>query len=339
MKNETREESERGWMVDKKKKEEISGKIRKWLGMHKKQIWITGMTAAAFMAAAGLLLCALRTAPLPADRTAASRETIVKVTSGESDTGAAAESEQSTEPVSRNSPEPDSRQKSGPETELTPRPGKSEPETELTPRPGKSGPETELTPKPEKIAVPETTPAEKLQTPAPEKEAAAPPAEAQEAALPAKAQEEALDAEAQETALPPAENPAVPAAHEHDWVPVTVTVHRDAVTHTVHHDAETEMVHHEPVTHEEPVYEYRTICNTCGEDITGHIPDHIGPVCQGSYSVQQVQTGVNIVTDTEAFDEEIVVRNAWDETVVDREAFDETVTAGWRCSICGIMKE
>ena len=99
------------------------------------------------------------------------------------------------------------------------------------------------------------------------------------------------------------------------------------------------MVHHEPVTHEEPVYEYRTICNTCGEDITGHIPDHIGPVCQGSYSVQQVQTGVNIVTDTEAFDEEIMVRNAWDETVVDREAFDETVTAGWRCSICGIMKE
>ena len=317
MKNETREESERGRMVDKKKKEEMPGKIREWLGMHKKQIWITGMTAAAFMAAAGLLLCALRTAPLPADRTAAARETIVKVTSGESDTGAVSESGQSTEPVSRNSPEPDSRQKSGPETEPAP-------------KPEKSGPETEPTPKPEKAAVPETTPAEKLQTPAPEKEAAAPPAEAQEAAP---------HAEAQETAPSPTESPAVPAAHEHDWVPVTVTVHRDAVTHTVHHDAETEMVHHEPVTHEEPVYEYRTICNTCGEDITGHIPDHIGPVCQGSYSVQQVQTGVNIVTDTEAFDEEIVVRNAWDETVVDREAFDETVTAGWRCSICGIMKE
>ena len=73
--------------------------------------------------------------------------------------------------------------------------------------------------------------------------------------------------------------------------------------------------------------------------ITGQIPDHIGPVCQGSYSVQQVQTGINIVTDKEAYDEETVVRNAWDEIVVDQEARDEVITAGYRCSTCGEMKE
>jgi len=93
------------------------------------------------------------------------------------------------------------------------------------------------------------------------------------------------------------------------------------------------------VTHEEPVYEFRTICNSCGADITGHIPDHIGPVCQGSYSAQQVQTGVNVVTDQEAYDEEVVVKEAWDETVTDQEAYDDVVTTGYRCSTCGAMQQ
>lgn len=133
--------------------------------------------------------------------------------------------------------------------------------------------------------------------------------------------------------------PAPEPAHEHTWVPVTVTIHHDAVTHTVHHDAVTQTVHHDAVTHEEPVYEFRTICNTCGADITGHIPDHIGSVCIGTYGVQQVQTGVNVVTDQEAYDEEVIIQEAWDETVTDQAAYDDVVTTGYRCSICGAAKQ
>ena len=65
------------------------------------------------------------------------------------------------------------------------------------------------------------------------------------------------------------------------------------------------------------MYEFRTVCNSCGADITGHIPDHIGTVCQGSYGAQQIQTWVNVVTDQEAYDEEVVVKEARDETVTD----------------------
>ena len=168
----------------------------------------------------------------------------------------------------------------------------------------------------------------------------------------AEAVEPPVQASDNDTALPPVPE-AVPAAapvsvqepvepvtepvHQHSWEPVTATTHHDAVTHTVHHDAITQKVHHDAVTHEEPVYEYRTICNTCGADITGHIPDHIGPVCQGSYSAQQVQTGVNVITDAEAYDEEVAVTEAWDETIVDQEAYDDVVTIGYRCTECGTI--
>ena len=190
---------------------------------------------------------------------------------------------------------------------------------------------------PEPSAVPEKT-----ETPAPRKNPG--PSvipEKTETPVPENPEMTAVREEEEQAAAadPPEDHPEAASVHEHTWVPVTVTVHRDAVTHTVHHDAVTQTVHHDAVTHEEPVYEYRTICNSCGEDITGQIPDHIGPVCQGSYSVQQVQTGINIVTDKEAYDEETVVRNAWDEIVVDQEARDEVITAGYRCSTCGEMKE
>ena len=133
--------------------------------------------------------------------------------------------------------------------------------------------------------------------------------------------------------------PAPERPHVHDWIPITATVHRDAVTHTVHHDPVTETVHHEAAVHEEPVYEYRAICDTCGADITGAVQDHIGPVCQGSYTMQKIQTGVNIITDLDPYDEEVVIRAAWDETVVDQEAHDEVITAGYRCSRCGAVKD
>ena len=126
--------------------------------------------------------------------------------------------------------------------------------------------------------------------------------------------------------------------HEHDWVPVTVTVHHDAVTHTVRHDAITRTIHHDAAFHEEPIYELRTICNTCGEDITGHIEEHTGLVCGGSYNELQIQTGVNIVTDNEAYDEEVIEKEAWDERIIDRAAYDDIITTGYRCSICGEEK-
>ena len=154
--------------------------------------------------------------------------------------------------------------------------------------------------------------------------------------------QESQPAAAPQPAAQPVQPEATPApepVHEHTWVPITVSIHHDAVTHTVHHDAVTQTVHHDAVTHEEPVYEFRTICNTCGADITGHIPDHIGSVCLGSYGVQQVQTGVNVVTDQEAYDEEVAVQDAWDETVTDQAAYDDVVTTGYRCSTCGMTRQ
>ena len=180
------------------------------------------------------------------------------------------------------------------------------------------------TAKPQTAATNDTAEADERPAPAVDNDTApAPVPEAVPAAAPAPVQK-------------PGEPVSEP-AHQHSWEPVTVTIHHDAVTHTVHHDAVTQTVHHDAVTHEEPVYEYRTICNTCGADITGHIPDHIGPVCQGSYSAQQVQTGVNVITDTEAYDEEVVVTEAWDETIVDQEAYDDVVTTGYRCTECGTI--
>ena len=195
------------------------------------------------------------------------------------------------------------------------------------------------TAKPQTAATNDTAEADERPAPAADNGTAPAPApEAVPAAAPAPVQKPVEPAAAPVPVQEPAEPVSEP-AHQHSWEPVTVTIHHDAVTHTVHHDAVTQTVHHDAVTHEEPVYEYRTICNTCGADITGHIPDHIGPICQGSYSAQQVQTGMNMITDTEAYDEEVVVTEAWDETIVDQEAYDDVVTTGYRCSECGSVKQ
>lgn len=179
----------------------------------------------------------------------------------------------------------------------------------------------------------------KAQTPAVSDtpEPTAVPAAAEQPAVPASAPIQ--NAEPQQPASVQESAPVPELVHEHIWVPITVTIHHDAVTHVVHHDAVTQTVHHDAVTHEEPVYDFRTICNTCGADITGHIPDHIGSVCLGTYGVQQVQTGVNVVTDQEAYDEEVVVQEAWDETVTDQAAYDDVVTTGYRCSTCGVTRQ
>lgn len=127
--------------------------------------------------------------------------------------------------------------------------------------------------------------------------------------------------------------------HVHNWQAVTTTVHHDAVTHTVHHDAVYTTVHHDQVTHEEPVYEWRTFCYKCGADITGHLADHADAGCRSSYYTDYVQTGTETVVDQAAWDEQVCTQEAWDETIVDQEAWDETVVTGYRCSGCGAVKE
>ncbi len=126
--------------------------------------------------------------------------------------------------------------------------------------------------------------------------------------------------------------------HVHSWTPVQVTIHHDAVTHTVHHDAVYQTVHHDAVTEERPVYEDRTLCNTCGADITQQIMDHIGIVCDGAYHNEYVQTGTNVVVVQAAYDEQVVAQAAYDETVVDQAAYDDVVTTGYKCSSCGATK-
>lgn len=300
---------------------EIVDKTGKWLGTHKKPAVLTCLATAAVAAAAGVILCALRSAPLPTDTAAAAQRAISIAVSEKTDS----------------EPEASSRFAAGSEASSASSSGAERAFSDHSGTETSSGNIDGTERKQDKTQKQESH--EKTKPPA---ESAGSTGSGTEESRPRTVKAEEVTGTEQpsrqeDKKTENTEN-TVP-QHEHNWVPVTVTVHRDAVTHTVHHDAETEIVHHDPVTHEEPVYEYRTICNTCGEDITGQIPDHIGPVCQGSYSMQQVQTGVNIVTDTEAFDEEVVVRNAWDETVVDQEARDETVTAGWRCSVCGQMKD
>lgn len=100
--------------------------------------------------------------------------------------------------------------------------------------------------------------------------------------------------------------------HTHNWVAQTTVVHHDAQYKTVHHDA---------------VYDYRSICNGCGADITGNVDAHMqdallnGNTACGAYHTENV-----------------LVSNAWDEQVLVSPAWDETITTGYACSGCGAVK-
>ena len=274
----------------------IIEKTGHWIKAHGKLFVCTGIVCAVLVVLTGLLLCALMKSPFPADREAAIQEAVSVVESREETIETERQKvEQENETILS---EPD-------EPGQTPVPATPEP----TPVPATPEPTSvPTTPEPTSVpATPEPTSVPAAPEPTPVPEAVESGTETQQAAP----------------------------AHEHSWVPITAVVHHEAATHIIHHDAEVQMVHHDAVTHEEPVYELRTICNTCGADITGMVPDHIGPVCRGSYSVQQIQTGINMVVDQDAFDEEITVRDAWDETVVDRDAYDEEITTGYRCRECG----
>lgn len=94
------------------------------------------------------------------------------------------------------------------------------------------------------------------------------------------------------------------------WVP--------AVTKTeniwVPAKTETKVIHHEAVTHEEPVYEYKTrsICNTCGADITGNTSPHMKQHWLNGENMSHHSETIKVQTGTQ--------------TVIDQEAWDETVT-------------
>ena len=118
--------------------------------------------------------------------------------------------------------------------------------------------------------------------------------------------------------------------HTHNWVAQTTTVHHDAVYKTVHHDAVYTTVHHDAVT------ESRSICNSCGADITGSESAHMKEYAlkgdmTHSYSVKPV-----VVQD--AYDEQVLVTAVYDEQVLVTAAYDETVTTGYKCSGCGATK-
>ena len=108
-------------------------------------------------------------------------------------------------------------------------------------------------------------------------------------------------------------------AHVHKY-----DIYHPAVTHT-------ETVHHPAVTHTES----RSICNGCGEDITGNERSHAkAAALAGNYACGSCHSEPRTVTDSAAWDETV--------TITDSKAWDETVTvtdspAYYTCS-CGATK-
>lgn len=119
-------------------------------------------------------------------------------------------------------------------------------------------------------------------------------------------------------------------AHVHKY-----DIYHPAVTHTekVYHPAvtHTETVHHPAVTHTES----RSICNGCGEDITGNERSHAkAAALAGNYACGSCHSEPRTVTDSAAWDEKV--------TITDSAAWEETVTvtdspAYYTCS-CGARK-
>ena len=117
-----------------------------------------------------------------------------------------------------------------------------------------------------------------------------------------------------------------PAEYEQVWV-----VDKEAWDEVIHHEAEYKTVHHEAeykhhdavydtVHHpEEGHYEIRTICNTCGMDISGWAVKHLqeSKFCMG-YGDREIW-----IVDKAAWDEQVLVKEAWDELI--KEAWDEQV--------------
>ncbi len=130
--------------------------------------------------------------------------------------------------------------------------------------------------------------------------------------------------------LKDAQDEPIEVPHIHDWVAEYETVHHEEKGHNEQY------VIKEAWTESVPIYEnqIRSICNTCGADITGfeseHAEQHMLNGENGAHhtEVVQVQTG----TETIEHPEEYGTRY-----VVDQAAYDEQVPAGFKCS-CGAIK-
>ena len=108
----------------------------------------------------------------------------------------------------------------------------------------------------------------------------------------------------------------------HTWVEITQTIQHPEEGHY-----ETQVVKD---AWDEPVYERRPVCNTCGADFDSvdeagqhAVFEHGG----GSYSVKNVQV------DTIHHDAE--TKEVW---VVDQAAWTETIVTGYQCRECGATK-
>ncbi len=134
----------------------------------------------------------------------------------------------------------------------------------------------------------------------------------------------------------PAQKPTPkPTEREKVWVVDYKTIHHPAETKTVNHPAETKQVWVDPVTHEEPVYEWvgYHICNQCGarlddaEQVMWHFLD--SDTCVSYRTCEEkIQTGTKTVTDQKGYYKTETVKDAWTETVIVKEAWDEIVEDG-----------
>lgn len=105
--------------------------------------------------------------------------------------------------------------------------------------------------------------------------------------------------------------------HTHQWVAQTEKIHHEASGHY-----ETKTVQE---AYEEPVYEYRVFCNTCGADVTTNAQEHEA-IHNAGFSSRKIQTG--------SIHHDAVTQQVW----VDEPAYDEVVTRGYVCSVCGVAK-
>lgn len=106
--------------------------------------------------------------------------------------------------------------------------------------------------------------------------------------------------------------------HVHNWVEQFQVVHHDAVTQQVWIE--------DSAAWDEVIYEWRTICNGCGADITGNV-EHTLWCGTGSYHNEQIQTGTVHHEATGHYETQVV-----------QAAYDETVVTGYKCSGCGETK-
>lgn len=110
-------------------------------------------------------------------------------------------------------------------------------------------------------------------------------------------------------------------AHTHDWQPVYRTIHHDEVGHYENVTVQK--------TYDEPIYEDRCVCKTCGAvfKTSAEIGEHLlwSDTCE-NYSVERVQVGT--------MHHDAVTEQNY---VVDRPASDEPVISGYQCA-CGAVK-